>query len=82
MKELSKYDRAAAYLRVAHGTFAEAGGVDTLEGVWITCWNADNDHATEYRMHEDDVDTYAAGYDDIIEDIEERDEAFRKKWKL
>lgn len=81
MEQLSKYDKAAAYLRAVHGTLAEAAGVNTLEGVWITCWNADNDHATDYRLHEDDVNTYAAGYDDI-EDIMERDEAFRKKWKL
>jgi len=83
MKDLSKYDKAAAYLRGIHHTFAEACGVNDEEGVWITTWDADNERAHDYRLHETDVDMYAAKYDDFgTETMEDNDQHFRKKWNL
>ena len=56
---MNKYDKAAVYLRGNEYQHAEADD----NSLWVEVWCHDLSATTDIRVHEEQVDEYAAEYD-------------------
>jgi transcription elongation factor Elf1 len=72
---MNKYEKAACVMSGLEGHYVEVSD----DALYVSCWNAPLDCATDIRMHEEQVDEYSSLYDEDPQRYQELEKEFLNK---